>query len=78
MNFEPVTLVPFEPKLIDFSLMKVKHIEWFNDYNKIIDAEVLPLIAEEDVITSDWIQRRTQFVSPALSSEVQRWAKQEL
>ena len=75
VSFEPVTLVPFEPKLIDFSLMTVRQIEWFNDYNKLINTEVLPLI--EDTTTSDWIQKRTKFVNPASSNEVQKWLAPE-
>ena len=40
VQFEPVTLVPFEPKLIDFGLMSVKQIEWLNTYNEIIVNKV--------------------------------------
>ena len=40
IEFEAVTLVPFEPKLIDFGLMSVKQIEWLNTYNELIVNKV--------------------------------------
>ena len=40
VEFEAVTLVPFEPKLIDFGLMSVKQIEWLNTYNELIVNKV--------------------------------------
>ena len=73
MKFEPVTLVPFEPKLIDFSLMTVKQIEWFNTYNELIVNKVRTQIDSNDLRTLIWIDERTKFVSPALSNEVQKW-----
>jgi len=73
VKFEPVTLVPFEPKLIDFSLMTVKQIEWFNTYNEVIVNKVRPQIDSNDLRTLIWIDQRTKFVSPALSNEVQKW-----
>ena len=73
VKFEPVTLVPFEPKLIDFSLMTVKQIEWFNTYNELIVNKVRPQIDSNDLRTLIWIDQRTKFVSPALSNEVQKW-----
>ena len=42
IKFEPVTLVPFEPKLIDFSLMNIRQIEWYNEYNALIREKVGP------------------------------------
>jgi hypothetical protein len=42
--FEPVTLVPFELKLIDFGLMSPAQIEWFNDYNKQIKDRIVPIL----------------------------------
>ena len=73
MKFEPVTLVPFEPQLIDFSLMTVKQIEWFNTYNELIVNKVRPRIDSNDLRTLMWIDQRTKFKSPALSNEVQKW-----
>ena len=71
VRFEAVTLVPFEPKLIDFELMTTKQIEYFNTYNEKILNQVLPLV--QDDRTRTWIESRTQYVSPAKSYEVQKW-----
>ena len=71
VRFEPVTLVPFEPKLIDFELMSTKQIENYNTYNEKIINQVLPLVQDER--TRQWIESRTQYVSPAKSYEVQKW-----
>ena len=42
IKFEPVTLVPFEPKLINFSMLSSEQIDWLNDYNKMIRDTVGP------------------------------------
>ena len=77
IQFEPVTLVPFEPKLIDYSLMTVKQIEWLNDYNEIIINRISTRIDKDDLRTLDWIDTRTKFINPVRSNEVQKW-KSEL
>ena len=40
VKFEPVTLVPFEPKLINFEMMSPEQIEWYNNYNKLTIEKV--------------------------------------
>ena len=72
-----MTLVPFEPKLIDYSLMTVKQIEWLNDYNEIIINRISTRIDKDDLRTLDWIDTRTKFINPVRSNEVQKW-KSEL
>ena len=42
LGFEPVCLVPFEPKLINYSLLTEAHIEWLNYYNNLIRERVGP------------------------------------
>ena len=71
VKFEAVTLVPFEPKLIDFSIMSTKQIEYFNFYNEKIVNQILPLVQDER--TKQWIKTRTEYVTPAKSYEVQKW-----
>jgi hypothetical protein len=44
VRFEPVTLIPFETKLIDFGMMSTAQIEWFNDYNVKIREEVATVL----------------------------------
>ena len=40
LGFEPVTLVPFEPKLIDYKLLNKEHVAWLNNYNYMIRERV--------------------------------------
>jgi len=68
IKFEPVTLVPFEPKLIKFELMSPEQIEWYNNYNKVITEQVgMRLLEAGKQEAFDWIEARTKFVSPAES-----------
>ena len=40
LAFEPVALVPFEPKLIDYSLLNQEHVKWLNYYNELIREKI--------------------------------------
>ena len=40
LGFEPVCLVPFEPKLIDYDLLSEAHIDWLNGYNALTKERV--------------------------------------
>ena len=40
LGFEPVCLVPFETKLIDFSLLNNDQVDWLNRYNRMIREKV--------------------------------------
>ena len=76
IGFEPVTLVPFEPALIDFALMSPQQIEWYNAYNAKIVREISPHFAElgrSDVL--DWISEKTARVDPRKSGSVQKRKK---
>ncbi len=54
LTLDPVTLVPFEPKLIDFGMMTDAQIQWYNEYNARILEEAcnahteLVSLCEED------------------------------
>lgn len=78
VRFEAVTLVPFEPKLIDFSRMTVKQLEWYNKYNEEINEKVASILKESGSKRAyEWVMARTQYVSPSVSNEIQKW-KNEL
>ena len=65
IRFESVTLVPYEPKLIDFSLMNPSQIDWFNQYNKNVLKAVIPrLKSVDDAKTIALITERTTYVDP--------------
>ena len=40
LGFEPVALIPFEPKLIDFTLLNKEQIDWLNGYNRLIKDKI--------------------------------------
>ena len=40
LAFEPTCLVPFEPHLIDYSLLSTEQINWLNYYNKMTREKV--------------------------------------
>ena len=40
IKFEPVTLVPFEPKLIRFEKLTPEQIDWYNRYNELVIDQV--------------------------------------
>ena len=48
LGFEPICLVPFEPKLMDFSLMSDAQIDWLNNYNRMIREKVGPVLKEQN------------------------------
>ena len=65
IGFETVTLVPFEQKLIDFSMMNAKQIEWYNNYNEEIMLKVAPhfnSIARYDIY--EWLMNKCKKVEP--------------
>merc|ERR1712029_1059728 len=62
LGFEPVTLVPFEPKLINYKLLNKEHVAWLNNYNYMIrervGAELKKQGKPQRVI--DWMTLRTE------------------
>ena len=65
IGFEPVTLVPFEPKLIRYDMMLPEQIEWLNDYNKKIKDTLMPYFSNDDRV-KNWLEARTAYVDPTL------------
>ena len=65
-----MTVVPYEPKLIDFTLMNPSQIEWLNNYNQKVLDQVIPRLKEvEDAIVIKWVKDRTKYVDPWISSK---------
>ena len=60
IEFQPVTLVPFEPTLMDLDMMSSKHIDWLNSYNQEIIEKVLPKVSDDR--TRAWIEARTNLI----------------
>ena len=63
IKFDTITLVPFEPKLIDYTMMTAAQIQWLNDYNAKIVSTVLPHFVDGgNTMVADWIRARTAHI----------------
>ncbi|GAB1602992.1 xaa-Pro aminopeptidase 1-like [Argonauta hians] len=66
LKFKPITLVPFEPNLIDYSLLDRDQIKWLNNYNKLCEDIIGPeLMRQGKAKALQWLQKRTVLVSSA-------------
>ncbi|XP_063405041.1 xaa-Pro aminopeptidase ApepP-like isoform X2 [Mytilus trossulus] len=61
LTFNTVTMVPYEPHLIDYSLLTKDQVEWINSYHKKVQSTIGPLI-KNDPLASKWLSSRTGFV----------------
>lgn len=63
LALKDVTLVPFEPKLIDRALMSAPEKKWLNEYNARIREEVGKYLKEEKLDEAFyWMMNKTQHV----------------
>lgn len=63
LGLRDVTLVPFEPKLIDRALMSAPEKKWLNDYNARIREEVGKYLKESMRTEAFyWMMNKTQHV----------------
>jgi len=56
LGFEPLTLVPFDQRLIDIALLDADERAWLDAYHARVRAEIGPLLEGED---KDWLNRAT-------------------
>ncbi|MCF0260047.1 MAG: aminopeptidase P family protein [Erysipelotrichaceae bacterium] len=56
MYHEPLTMVPFDVKGLDLSLMTGKEIDWLNGYHKLVAETLKPLLTEEE---NAWLAEKT-------------------
>ena len=55
-----MTLIPFEPKLIDYNMLSLEQIDWLNVYNARIVSTVMPVFEEQgNKLAVEWIEART-------------------
>ena len=48
LGFEPICLVPFETKLINYDLLSDSQLDWLNNYNRLIREKVGPVLEAQD------------------------------
>ncbi|XP_035686168.1 xaa-Pro aminopeptidase 1-like isoform X2 [Branchiostoma floridae] len=70
LTFEPVTLVPFQEKMIKFDMMNENQLTWLNDYHRKVRETIGPELQRQgknDVY--DWLMKNTQsFETSRISS----------
>lgn len=59
LGFEPVCLVPFEPKLINYEMLNEAQTYWLNRYNRKIREKIGPLL-EDNSEAHQWMWVRTE------------------
>ncbi|KAL3884061.1 hypothetical protein ACJMK2_030284 [Sinanodonta woodiana] len=60
LGFEHITLVPYEPNLIDVSMLSDKHIEYLNSYHKLIQERVGKELKNQQLNEAyDWMMLKT-------------------
>lgn len=65
LALDTITLVPFEPKLIDFSMMVPEQINWLNSFNADVRQRILPNFQEKgNQLVVEWIMNRTGYIDP--------------
>lgn len=55
LDFETLTLFPYDQKLIDWSIMTEAEIAWVNGYHKMVEERLLPLLSEEE---GAWLKQK--------------------
>ena len=58
-QFEALTAVPFDTRLIDTDLLSGKELEWINDYHAWVRQALLPQL---DGMERDWLEKSTQVI----------------
>jgi Xaa-Pro aminopeptidase len=56
LEFETLTLVPFDTRLLDTQLMSAAELRWLNDYHQRVATSIGPLLQGCE---SDWLTRAT-------------------
>ena len=55
LEFETLTLCPYDTHMMDLSRMTTEEIQWVNDYHAWVYAEVAPLLSEEEAA---WLKEK--------------------
>jgi Xaa-Pro aminopeptidase len=59
LEFDTLTLVPFDIRLLDMALMDETEIEWLNSYHQRVAATIGPLLHGSD---KDWLAQATRSI----------------
>jgi len=59
LKFETISLIPFDNKTIDFSLLNENEITWLNDYHTLVFEKISPFLTEKEC---DWLKNKTKII----------------
>jgi Xaa-Pro aminopeptidase len=59
LEFETLTLAPFDVRMLDTELMDIEELEWINSYHQRVAATIGPFLQGAD---QDWLRQATQIV----------------
>ena len=62
LEFETLTLAPFDARLLDVELLTSKELDWLNDYHALVREKIGPHLEGDDLA---WLERATQPIVPA-------------
>merc|ERR1711871_273195 len=58
LQFEPLTLIPIQQKLIKVELLSVKEVQWIDDYHSTVRQRISPLLQEQSAVLQ-WLEAAT-------------------
>ncbi|MDX1267601.1 MAG: M24 family metallopeptidase C-terminal domain-containing protein, partial [Oceanisphaera sp.] len=56
-EFEPLTFVPFDTRLLDVNWLEPKHIQWLNHYHQAVWERISPQLNGDDLA---WLEQATR------------------
>jgi Xaa-Pro aminopeptidase len=56
LGFEPLTMAPFDRRLIEVDLLNDAELNWVNDYHEKVFRNIGPLLEEE---VREWLRQAT-------------------
>ncbi|KAK3097125.1 hypothetical protein FSP39_006609 [Pinctada imbricata] len=62
LGFETITLVPYEPNLINYDILSDRQINWINDYHKKTLDRIGPLV-KNDATAYSWLVKRCAMIN---------------
>jgi Xaa-Pro aminopeptidase len=59
LEFEALTMVPFDLRLVEASMLTNSELRWLNDYHTRVQEKLSPLLGEDDQV---WLQQATRSI----------------
>lgn len=57
LRFSPLTLVPFDPRGLEISLLQPRQIRYFNEYQQLVFEKLSPHLTSEETV---WLREKTR------------------